>query len=123
MSLHRTLSKFHPMDTLAPSRRGFVLGAAACAGGLIIGGRIDPAGAQGTAATSAYREIDPFIRISMRDHTVTVIVKHLDKGQGIATGLATIVADELDARWSQMRTEFAPTDLLKYRNLLLPAPF
>ena len=31
------------------------------------------------------------------DNTVVVISKHLDKGQGAATGLATLVADELDA--------------------------
>ena len=52
------------------------------------------------------------------DNTVTVIVKHLDMGQGNTTGLATIVADELDADWSQMRTEFAPADAALYNNLL-----
>jgi isoquinoline 1-oxidoreductase subunit beta len=59
----------------------------------------------------------PFVRISA-DNTVTVVVKHLDKGQGIATGLATIVAEELDADWSQMRSAFAPADNRVYNNLL-----
>ena len=31
-------------------------------------------------------------------------------GQGITTGLATIVAEEMDADWSQMRVELAPAD-------------
>ena len=51
------------------------------------------------------------------DNTVTVIIKHLDKGQGAATGLATLVAEELDASWGQIRTEFAPSDPMKYKNL------
>src|SRR6185369_6074146 len=45
------------------------------------------------------------------------IVKHLDKGQGVTTGLATIVAEELDAAWSQMTTAFAPADAKLYNNL------
>ena len=38
-------------------------------------------------------------------------------GQGTTTGLATIVADELDADWAQMRAEFAPADAKLYNNL------
>jgi isoquinoline 1-oxidoreductase subunit beta len=48
---------------------------------------------------------------------VTVIIKHLDKGQGVTTGLTAIVAEELDADWAQMRTEFAPADAKLYNNL------
>ena len=58
-----------------------------------------------------------FIRIAP-DNTVTVMIKHLDMGQGNTTGLATIVADELDADWAQMRTEFAPANAELYNNLL-----
>ncbi len=63
----------------------------------------------------------PFVKIGS-DDTVTVLVKHLDKGQGITTGLPTIVAEELDADWSQMRAEFAPADPTKYNNLFF-GPF
>ncbi|GAB4040901.1 xanthine dehydrogenase family protein molybdopterin-binding subunit [Spirosoma jeollabukense] len=42
------------------------------------------------------------------DNTVTVISKHLEMGQGIYTGLATLVADELDAAFDQMRVITAP---------------
>ena len=49
---------------------------------------------------------------------MTVLVKHLDKGQGVTTGFATIVADELDADWAQMRAEFAPANAALYNNLL-----
>ena len=57
-----------------------------------------------------------FIRIAP-DDTVTVMIKHLDKGQGVTTGLTTIVAEELDADWGQMRAEFAPADVTLYKNL------
>ncbi|MES1195750.1 MAG: xanthine dehydrogenase family protein molybdopterin-binding subunit [Steroidobacter sp.] len=57
-----------------------------------------------------------FIRIS-EDGTVTVISKHLEMGQGVYTGLATIVAEELDADWSQMRVEGAPANAKLYANL------
>ena len=69
------------------------------------------------AAPKLQPKPNAFIRIAP-DDTVTVIVKHLDKGQGIATGLSTIVAEELDADWAQMRAEFAPANAALYNNLL-----
>jgi isoquinoline 1-oxidoreductase beta subunit len=59
---------------------------------------------------------NPFVRISA-DGLVTVIAKHLESGQGIYTGLATLVAEELDADWSQVRVESAPADERLYNNL------
>ncbi len=38
-------------------------------------------------------------------------------GQGNTTGLASLVADELDADWSLVRTEYAPADAKLYANL------
>ncbi|MGH8189657.1 MAG: molybdopterin cofactor-binding domain-containing protein, partial [Steroidobacteraceae bacterium] len=52
-----------------------------------------------------------------RDSTVTVFAKHLEMGQGVYTGLATIVAEELDADWSQVRVEGAPANAKLYNNL------
>jgi isoquinoline 1-oxidoreductase subunit beta len=57
-----------------------------------------------------------FVRIGA-DNTVTVIVKHLEMGQGTYTGLPTLVAEELDADWSQIRAEGAPADAGRYNNL------
>ena len=57
-----------------------------------------------------------FLRIAP-DNSVTVIAKHLEMGQGTYTGLATIVAEELDADWAQIRVESAPADASKYANL------
>jgi isoquinoline 1-oxidoreductase subunit beta len=58
-----------------------------------------------------------FVRVAS-DNTVTVIVKHLEMGQGTYTGLPTLVAEEMDADWAQVRVEGAPADASKYNNLL-----
>ncbi len=57
-----------------------------------------------------------FLRIGADNH-VTVIAKHLEMGQGAYTGIATIVAEELDADWAQVRVESAPADAKRYANL------
>ena len=51
------------------------------------------------------------------DNIVTIISKHCEAGQGIHTGLATILAEELDADWAQVRVEPAPADRALYKNL------
>ena len=59
-----------------------------------------------------------FVQIT-RDDLVTVVVKHIEFGQGIATGLATLVAEELDADWVQVRIVFAPNDDARFKNLIM----
>ena len=51
------------------------------------------------------------------DNTVTVLCKHIEMGQGPFTGLATLVAEELDADWAQMRADHAPSNPVLYKNL------
>ena len=98
------------------NRREFLKVSAAAGGGLLIGlhlpGRLDAA----TDQTAAEFVPNAFLRIAP-DNTVTVISKHLEMGQGVYTGLPTIVADELDADWSQIRVEAAPADATRYGNL------
>jgi isoquinoline 1-oxidoreductase beta subunit len=57
-----------------------------------------------------------FVRIGTDDR-VTIIAKHMEMGQGTYTGLATLVAEELDAAWSQIQVEAAPADAKRYNNL------
>ncbi|MET0340826.1 MAG: xanthine dehydrogenase family protein molybdopterin-binding subunit [Polyangiales bacterium] len=57
-----------------------------------------------------------FVRITP-DDLVTVIVKHHEMGQGTATGIATLVAEELDADWAKVRVAYAPSDPKVYNNL------
>ncbi|WP_373987314.1 molybdopterin cofactor-binding domain-containing protein [Duganella sp. BuS-21] len=73
-----------------------------------------------TAAADAPQLAQPFLRIAA-DGSVTVLAKHLDMGQGIWTGLASIVAEELDAAWEQIRVEGAPADKALYKNLAFGA--
>jgi isoquinoline 1-oxidoreductase beta subunit len=68
------------------------------------------------AAPGAPFAPNAFVRIGA-DDIVTVVVKHLEMGQGTYTGLPTLVAEELDADWSQVRAEGAPADASRYNNL------
>src|SRR5436190_15475616 len=92
--------------------------------GLVINVGLErPAGAQASGAAAVLRaagvetvDATGFIKIAP-DNTVTVMIKHLEMGQGPYTGLATLVAEELDADWSQMRAEGAPANNDLYKNL------
>lgn len=101
-----------PIKLPKTSRRGFLKGAGAA--GLIVGFHFNPAGPAFAAAGPVM--VNAFIRIAP-DNTVTVLSKHVEMGQGSYTGLATIVAEELDADWAQMRAEGAPADAKLYANL------
>jgi isoquinoline 1-oxidoreductase subunit beta len=99
------------------SRRGFLKSAAATAAGLTIG--FHWSGPLSRALADSPKDFTPnaFLRIAP-DNSVTVIAKHLEMGQGTYTGLATVVAEELDADWAQIRVESAPADASKYANLV-----
>ncbi|HEY5365905.1 MAG TPA: xanthine dehydrogenase family protein molybdopterin-binding subunit, partial [Casimicrobiaceae bacterium] len=96
------------------SRRVFLKAAAAAGAGLTLAVYTGRAAAQ--AAAGAQAAPSAFVRIGA-DDTVTVIVKHLEMGQGTFTGLPTLVAEELDAAWSQVRAVGAPADVALYNNL------
>jgi isoquinoline 1-oxidoreductase beta subunit len=98
------------------SRRGFLKAAAATAAGLTIGFHWSGPLSRALADTPKDFAPNAFLRIAP-DNSVTVIAKHLEMGQGSYTGLATVVAEELDADWAQIRVESAPADASKYANL------
>lgn len=107
---------------LSRSRRAFLKAGGAAGAGLVLGVVLPAAaqsGAPGKAGATAIAppfEPNAFVRIG-RDNTVTVVAKHVEMGQGAYTGLATIVAEELDAAWSQVRVVGAPADASRYNNL------
>jgi isoquinoline 1-oxidoreductase beta subunit len=101
------------------SRREFLKSS----GGLVLAVSLPPALAQSGPGRTVIENRAPaafapnaFIRIGT-DNTVTVVVKHLEMGQGTYTGLPTLVAEELDADWSQIRATGAPADAKQYHNL------
>ncbi|RQR57753.1 xanthine dehydrogenase family protein molybdopterin-binding subunit [Burkholderia sp. Bp9125] len=102
-----------------PARRTFLKAAgAAAAVSLTVGFEWFGTGRRALAATAPAAEFAPnaFLRITP-DGIVTVVAKHVEMGQGAYTGIATIVAEELDADWSSVRVESAPADAKRYANL------
>jgi isoquinoline 1-oxidoreductase beta subunit len=104
------------------SRRDFLKAGAGLTLGVAVPGALAQMagpgqGGSGPAAAGAF-EPNAFVRIGT-DNTVTVIVKHFEMGQGTFTGLPTLVAEELDADWSQIRAEGAPADATRYNNLFM----
>jgi isoquinoline 1-oxidoreductase beta subunit len=91
------------------SRRGF-LKAGIAGGGLLLGFHVPavmrPAGA--ASASPAQAKFNSWIRIA-KDGTVTIIVGQSEMGQGIMTAIPMIIADELEAEWSKVRIEQAPS--------------
>lgn len=98
--------------TIQTSRRGFLKGATATAAVLVVGVRADGAIAAGDAGA----QINPFVRIGT-DGRVTAVVKHFEMGQGPATGLSTLIAEELGVRMDQIDYDFAPSNPEIYANL------
>ena len=116
--------RMRPIPDATMNRRAFLKTTSAAGAGLTLGLYLGEAAAQasgpgktvGSAATGSF-EPNAFLRIG-KDNTVTIVVKHLEMGQGVFTGLPTLVAEELDAAWSQVRAEGAPADASRYNNLL-----
>lgn len=98
------------------TRRGFLAGGA----GLTLALMLPLARGRAMAETAAPFAPNAFIRIGT-DDTVTVLIKHIEMGQGPYTGLSTLVAEELDADWGQMRAEAAPGNDKLYANLAFGA--
>jgi isoquinoline 1-oxidoreductase beta subunit len=99
------------MKTMPLDRGSFLRLSGALGAGLSLAFRL-PASAQPTpSAQSPAGEFVPnaWVRIAP-DETVTIIVAKSEMGQGVATGLPTILADELDASMKHVRIEFAPAD-------------
>ena len=98
------------------SRRDFLKYGIVSGTGLTLGLYFPALLADESAAAGNFLEPNAFVRIAA-DDSVTVIVKHIEFGQGTHTGLPTLVAEELDAAWSQIKVEAAPADATRYNNL------
>ena len=108
-------------DIVNLSRRDFLKAGAGLTLGTVVPQAFAQAGpgqAGSKSVAAGVFEPNAFIRIGT-DSSVTVIVKHLEMGQGTYTGLPTLVAEELDADWSQIRVEGAPADASRYNNLFM----
>jgi isoquinoline 1-oxidoreductase beta subunit len=85
-------------------RRSFLIGTAAVGGGLAVGLNI-PFGSSVVRAQDGSPEITAWVVIRP-DDTVVIRVARSEMGQGTLTGLAQMVAEELECDWSKVRTEY-----------------
>ncbi len=108
------------MGNLRPAalgRRAFLFAGSAAAGGLLVGvGHT----ARARAATGP-AQITAWVSIAT-DGTVTILSGAQEMGQGIASGLAQILAEELRCAWSQVKVGPAPLNA-EFNNPLLGGQF
>ncbi|HEV7500363.1 MAG TPA: xanthine dehydrogenase family protein molybdopterin-binding subunit, partial [Vicinamibacteria bacterium] len=96
-------------NLLRLSRRSFVRVSAAAAGGLLVSLYFDRPLAAQDAAPPAPKVYPPDAFVHIRpDGKIVITVNRLEFGQGVQTSLPMILADELDADWSQVLAELAP---------------
>ncbi|RPH40653.1 MAG: xanthine dehydrogenase family protein molybdopterin-binding subunit [Burkholderiales bacterium] len=93
----------NPLIPEAPARRRFVVGSAAAFGGLSIGLSL-PFGDDAQAQPAA-PEVNAWV-VVRPDDTVVVRIARSEMGQGTLTGLAQLVAEELDCDWARVTTEY-----------------
>lgn len=118
--LNRQAVQVEPNAGISTVSRRTFLQVIGTGSGLLIGSGFIVGSASVSAADKSTTTNAPvfnaFLKITP-DNNVTIVVKHLDMGQGVSTGLTSLVAEELDASWEQMDWEFAPADATRYNNL------
>src|SRR5215813_9607575 len=93
------------MNTMPKTdRRSFVIGSAALGGGLALGLDI-PFGPKVARAADGSPEVTAWVVIKP-DDTVIIRCAKSEMGQGTLTGLAQLVAEELECDWSKVSFEF-----------------
>src|SRR6059036_2092284 len=86
------------------NRRSFVIGSTAVGAGLALGLKI-PFGASVVRAQDGSPEVNAWVVIRP-DDTVVIRIARSEMGQGTLTGLAQLVAEELECDWSKVTTEY-----------------
>jgi isoquinoline 1-oxidoreductase beta subunit len=87
------------------NRRAFVIGATAVGAGLTLGLDIPFGGPTVVRAADGSPEVNAWVVIRP-DDTVVIRIARSEMGQGTLTGLAQLVAEELECDWSKVTTEF-----------------
>ena len=95
-------SEFLPMSAGTLNRRSFL--ATSASAGLVVAFHIPLAG-QALAQTSPAPEINAWVVVNP-DDTVVIRIARSEMGQGSLTGLAQLVAEELECNWAKVTTEY-----------------
>jgi isoquinoline 1-oxidoreductase subunit beta len=100
----------------AVNRRQFLFTASFASGGFLLkcAGVTEPVLASAATDPAKVVALNAWLKIGT-DDSVTIVVSQAEMGQGIATTLPAVLADELGADWSRVRFEDSPTDPA-YRN-------
>src|SRR5580698_2171333 len=96
------MGNHEPLPTL--SRRSFLTGSAGAA--FVLGFSV-PLHAGRATVHAANLAPHAFLRVDQHG-AVALIMPQVEMGQGIYTALSMVLAEELDADWSQVRVEHAP---------------
>ena len=92
------------------NRRAFVIGTAATGVGLAVGLDLPFGGPSVVRAADGSPEINAWVVIRP-DDTVVIRIARSEMGQGSLTGLAQLVADELDADWRFVKAEYVAPEI------------
>src|SRR5258708_2114332 len=97
-------------------RRHLILGSVGAAGALVIGWAAAPERRRLTpstplAAAPGQTVLNGWVKVSA-DNTVTVVMSQAEMGQGAHTGLAMLLADEMDADWAGVKLEQSTLDAI-----------
>ncbi|MBY6187318.1 xanthine dehydrogenase family protein molybdopterin-binding subunit [Marinobacter hydrocarbonoclasticus] len=101
------------------TRRRFLQVLGGTGGALVLGVHLPRRALAEESAPAPTPNWDPNVFVTLTpDNKVEVMIKHLEMGQGAFTGLAMLVAEELDAAWAQLVAKPAPGDASKYNHTL-----
>ena len=92
------------MISAVQTRRSFLGTSAAATGGLVVAVHI-PFSSEAVAQTPAPSEVNAWVVVKP-DDTIVIRIARSEMGQGTLTGLAQLVAEELDANWAKVTTEY-----------------
>jgi len=87
------------------TRRQFIVGSVAATGGLALGLRLPYGGPSVVRAADGSPEIGAWVVIRP-DDTVVIRIARSEMGQGTLTGLAQMVAEDLECDWNKVTTEY-----------------
>src|SRR5947207_15073439 len=87
------------------NRRAFIVGTAAAGAGLALGFDVPFGGPAVVRAADGAPEVNAWVVIRP-DDTVVIRIARSEMGQGTLTGLAQLVAEELECDWSKVTTEY-----------------
>jgi len=104
MTKKNSSAKVSSLGATEVSRRSFVVGSAAAGGGLALGFHLPLGGSAQAQSAAAGVEVNAWVVIKP-DDTCVIRIARTEMGQGTRTGLAQLVAEELQCDWKKVSTD------------------